>query len=81
MTVTRRLMGTPPRWQPTVSGNDLYHWLYGGDLAPMEPSAICTLEVAVMLVEHCLADPAMECDPHRAELLLTWLKMQALAAD
>jgi hypothetical protein len=80
VSLTPRLLGTPPRLQPSVRGSDIYRWLFCQEPDVSALEVVMTLEAAITLVaqERHRLDRTPQRD--RAHVLLAWLKRQQAQA-
>ena len=83
--LSMRVMGTPPRLQPSISSVDIYRWLYVEDLqlAPGDEIHIFTLPAATMILEDIIAKAgsADNITAIRAQKLIDYLKTQQTATQ
>jgi hypothetical protein len=79
VSLTPRVLGTPPRLQPSVLSTEIYHWL---KLAPPHGARhdeifVFTIDAAIGMLEALMDQPDMpEQEKARAYQLIAWLQEQ-----
>ena len=77
VSLTPRVLGTPPRLQPTVLSSEIFHWLSLRKPGPKESTEVMvfTVPAAIEILQAAAAD-ANEPDGIRlrAQQLVTWLQ-------
>jgi hypothetical protein len=75
--LTPRLLGNPPRLQPTVLSTEMQHWITLREPEVVREVLVLTIPAAIGLLSAMTTDPAWSAVEHeRARILRAWLETQ-----
>ena len=77
VSLTPRLLGDPPRLQPTVLSTEMQHWITLHEPKAVDEVYAYTIPAAIELLEVMMTDPTWSVvEQERARILLAWLETQ-----